>query len=146
MTARAGSDPDPHVRMAAVRAVTRTAPRPGAMLAPVADDDERLVRLEVARHLAAPPEYAARALLADRDLTVREAAAQAAGAGQAGQLAGMLIEDPSSDVRKAAARALGSLRDERIADLLVPALRTRTQSSVPPSYARSSICWRGAGR
>ncbi len=120
--ARLLSDPDAHVRIAAVRAVTRTASRPGAMLAPAADDEERLVRLEVARHLGALPEHAATALLADPDLRVREAAAQAAGSGQAGQLATALLEDPASDVRQAAARTLGSLDDERLADLLVPGL------------------------
>lgn len=102
-----------------MRAVARTATRPGTILAAVGDDPERLVRLEVATHLAGLPDEAAGALLADPDLRVREAAARAAGTGQVGALAVLLVEDPSNDVRRAAAQTLGGLGDERIADLLV---------------------------
>jgi len=120
--ARLLSDANSHVRIAAVRAVARTAARPGAMLAQVASDPDRVVRLEVARHVAGLPQPAAGALLADHDLRVREAAAQGAGMAQVGQLAALLIEDPAADVRHAAAKALGSLGDERIIDVLVSGL------------------------
>jgi HEAT repeat protein len=120
--ARLLSDPDAHVRIAAVRAVARTAARPGALLERSAGDRDRLVRLEVARHLGGLPDEAASALLADRDLRVREAAARAAGSRQVGQLAVLLAEDPASDVRHAAAATLGKLADQRIADILVPGL------------------------
>jgi HEAT repeat protein len=116
------NDPDPQVRIAAVRAVTRTATRPGAIVATAADDGDKFVRLEVARHVAGLPRPAASRLLADPDLRVREAAASSAGIRQVDQLARLLLEDPASDVRHAAAKALGGLVDQRIAELLIPAL------------------------
>lgn len=116
------ADPDAHVRIAAVRAVARTARRPGTMLAPASQDVDRLVRLEVARHLAVLPEQAARALLYDTDLRIREAAAKAAGMRQVGLLAVLLVDDPSADVRKVAAQTPGSLGDPRIADVLTPGI------------------------
>lgn len=115
-------DPDPHVRIAAVRALVRTTSRPGTVIASLAGDDDRVVRLEVARNLAGLPEHAAEALLADPDVRVREAAAQAAGIGQAGQLSVRLLEDPNADVRRAAAQTLGALGDKRIADSLIRGL------------------------
>jgi HEAT repeat protein len=44
---------------------------------------------------------------------------------QAGQLATMLVEDHSADVRHAAARTLGELGDDRLVDVLLPALQDR---------------------
>ncbi len=120
--ARLLTDPNPQVRVAAVRAVARLAPRPGGALAPVAADRDRVVRLEVARHSSALPAPAAPSLLADADLKVREAAIRAAGPREVGTLSVMLVDDPSEAVRRAAARRLGSLGDERIADVLVPGL------------------------
>lgn len=118
--ARLLSDSSPHVRITAVSAVARTATRPGALLAPAAADEDRLVRLAVARHVATLPAHAASALLADPDLRVREAAALSAGVGQREELAVLLAHDPSSDVRRAAAQTLGDLGgDEGIADVLV---------------------------
>jgi HEAT repeat protein len=120
--ARLLADPNAHVRIAAVRAVARTTSQPGTMLAEVVRDQDRLVRLEVARHVAGLPADAARALLFDPDLRVREAAAKAAGTQQVGALAVLLVDDPSRDVRHAAAQALGSLGDQRIPDVLAPGL------------------------
>lgn len=117
--ARLLSDADASVRIAAVRTVACTAPRPGAVLAEAAHDPDRLVRLEVARHVAGLPAQAAIALLTDPDLRVREAAAQAAGLSQLDQLALLLANDPSGDVRHAAALTLGRLGDQRVADVLV---------------------------
>jgi HEAT repeat protein len=92
------------------------------MLASAADDSDKFVRMEVARHAAALPGAAASRLLADPDLRVREAAASAAGIRQVDHLARLLLEDPASDVRHAAAKTLGGLVDPRFAELLVPAL------------------------
>ncbi len=123
--ARLVSDPIPHVRIAAVRAVARLAAHPGPMLAPAAGDQDRLVRLAVARHARSLPERSARVLLGDPDLRVREAAARAAGAREIGVLAVLLVEDRARDVRRAAAHALGAMQDHRVADLLVPGLEDR---------------------
>lgn len=120
--ARLLSDPDPHVRLSAVQAVARTAAHPGMVIAPAAGDADRLVRLEVARHLAGLPKEPASRLLADGDLRVREAAAEAAGVGQIDQLARMLVEDPAADVRHAAARTLGELLRPSMAGALVPGI------------------------
>lgn len=120
--ARLLSDPVPHVRVAAVRAVTRLVKCPGATLAPAAQDHDRLVRLEVAQYVARLPERSAEALLADRDLRVREAAAGAAGVRQIGVLSVLLTDDPARDVRRACAHALGAMRDQGIVDVLVPGL------------------------
>jgi len=120
--ARLLHDPLPHVRIAAIRAVARLEPHPGALLAPAANDADRLVRLEVAGHVASLPESAAKSLLADPDLRVREAAARAAGTREVGALALLLTDDPAHDVRRAAARALGATRDDRVADVLLPGL------------------------
>lgn len=117
--ARLLADTDALVRTAAVRAVARTAPRAGTMLATAAADPDRVVRVEVARHLAGLPERVATALLTDPDLRVREAAVQAAGAGQTPLLAAILADDPAGDVRRAAARTLGTVGDARAAELLV---------------------------
>jgi len=109
-----------------VRAVGRlVTTHPGDMLAPTAEDEDRLVGLEVARHAARVPEPAANALLADSDLRVREAAARAAGVRELGALSVLLTEHPASDVRRAASHALGLMRDERIADVLIPGLEDR---------------------
>lgn len=123
--ARLVSDPIPHARIAAVRAVARLVAHPGPMLAPAAGDQDRLVRLAVARHARSLPERSARALLGDPDLRVREAAARAAGAREIGVLAVLLVEDPARDVRRAAAHALGAMQDPRVADLLLPGLEDR---------------------
>jgi len=80
------------------------------------------VRLEVARHVAGLPEQAAKVLLFDPDIRVREAAARAAGPRELGALSVLLTDDPASDVRRASAHALGAMRDQRVADVLVPAL------------------------
>jgi HEAT repeat protein len=116
------SDPDPHVRIAAIRAVARATVRPGPLLAEVAGDEQQLVRLEAARHVASLPHPAAEALLADPDLRVREAAAHAAGRTQIDGLAGLLSDDPAADVRHAAASTLGRLGDAEVAELLLPAV------------------------
>jgi HEAT repeat protein len=120
--ARLLSDPVAHVRISAVRAVARLVTRPGVLLAPAAADQDRLVRLEVAHHTAALPEHAAKALLSDRELRIREAAARAAGGRELGVLAVLVTDDPSPDVRRASAHALGAMNDERVADVLVPGL------------------------
>jgi len=119
------SDPVPHVRIAAVRAVTRVAAHPGALLAAAAEDEDRLVRLEVARHAAELPARSAKALLEDADLRIREAAARAAGTRELGALAMALTDDPAPDVRRASAHTLGAMHDERVADVLVPGLEDR---------------------
>lgn len=116
------SDSDPHVRIAAIRAVARTAIRPGGLLARVAGDEQQLVRLESARHLASVPEPAAGALLADPDLRVREAAALAAGKAHVDRLTALLSGDPAADVRHAAASTLGRLGDGEVAELLLAAV------------------------
>lgn len=116
------SDREPFVRIAAVRAVGRTASRPGRLLALAAHDDDHVVRLEVARHVGALPEQAASLLFGDRDVRVREAAAQSAGIGQLAALRRLVTEDTSSDVRRSAALTLGRLGGEGHADALVPAL------------------------
>jgi HEAT repeat protein len=120
--ARLLSDPVAHVRIAAVRSVTRLVTHPGTPLAPAAADQDRLVRLEVARHVAGLPEDAAKVLLADPDIRVREAAARAAGPRELGALSVLLTDDPAPDVRRASAHALGAMRDQRVADVLVPGL------------------------
>jgi len=120
--ARLLADPVAHVRIAAVRAVARLVTHPGGMLAPAAEDEDRFVRLEVARHVAGLPEPAAKTLLSDPEVRVREAAARAASAREAGALAVLLTDDPAPDVRRAAARTLGAMRDERVADVLIPGL------------------------
>jgi HEAT repeat protein len=120
--ARLLDDGNPHVRVMAVRAVSRTAARPGAILAAVAGDPDRIVRLEVARHLASLPDAEAEALLSDRDLRVREAAVEGAGPAQAGLLARLLVSDPSGHVRRAAATTLGNFGDPRVAEQLVPGI------------------------
>lgn len=108
------SDPAPHVRIAAVRAVTRCAARPGDLLAVASGDEDRLVRLEVARRLASRPAESAARLLADPELRVREAGALAAGRREISALGALLTGDRARDVRRAAARTLGSLRDPRL--------------------------------
>lgn len=120
--ARLLSDPVPLVRVAAIRAVARLVTHPGELLAAVAADPDRVVRLEVARHVAGLPDPAAESLLADSGLRVREAAARAGGVRQVGSLAMLLTEDPARDVRRAAAHALGAMRDARVADVLVPGI------------------------
>ena len=137
--ARLLSDPVPHVRIAAIRSVARLVPHAGAMLAPGAEDEDRLVRLEVARHVAGLPEPAAKALLADADLRVREAAARAAGTREVGALAVLLTGDPARDVRRASAHALGAMRDERVADLLIPGLED------PDALVRAAVLHALAG-
>jgi len=119
------ADPDANVRLAAVRALARISRRPGTHLSGAARDPDRVVRLEVARHLAALSDESARSLLSDPDLQVREAGARGAGIRQVGHLAVMLVEDPSGDVRRAAAQTLGELGDERLAEVLLPALEDR---------------------
>jgi HEAT repeat protein len=123
--ARLLSDPDTNVGVAAVRALARTVPRPGALLTASVGDRDWLVRLEVARHLGGLPDAAASALLADCNPSVREAAARTAGSRHVEQLAAVLIEDPASDVRRAAATTLGHLADARTADWLISALEDR---------------------
>jgi len=63
--ARLLSDSDAQVRIAAVRTVVRVAPGSGGTLAPLAADEDCLVRLEVARHAAGLPDQAAARLFAD---------------------------------------------------------------------------------
>lgn len=116
------TDPVPQVRIAAVRAVARLVTHPGELLVAAADDRDRLVRLEVAKHVAGLPEGSAQALLADPNIRVREAAAASAGIRQLGALAARLIEDPAPDVRRACAHTLGAMNDRRVADVLVPGL------------------------
>jgi HEAT repeat protein len=120
--ARLLSDANPQVRVAAVRAVARIAGQPGNLLSSLAEDPDRAVRLEVAKHVATLSDPAAALLLNDRDLRVREAAARAGGMRQVGTLAVLLIDDPGVDVRRAAASALGGLGDTRIAEVLVPGI------------------------
>ena len=118
-------DPVPQVRVAAVRAVARLVAHPGPLLAPAVEDDDRFVRLAVAQHAASLPEQASRALLADADVRVREAAVRSAGMRELGALAVMLIDDPARDVRRAAAARLGATQAGRVADLLIPGLEDR---------------------
>jgi HEAT repeat protein len=123
--ARLLTDPAPHVRIAAVRAVARLLPHPGPLLGQAAEDPDRGVRLAVAHHAASLPSQAASGLLGDADIRVRATAAQASGMREVGALGALLSDDPARDVRRAAARALGGMRDERVADLLIPGLRDR---------------------
>ena len=116
------TDAVPHVRIAAVRSVARLVTHPGELLAPAAADEDRLVRLEVAQHVARLPEHTAKAVLADPDIRVREAAARAAGTRELGALSVLLTDDPAPDVRRASAHALGGMRDQRVADVLVRGL------------------------
>jgi HEAT repeat protein len=120
--ARLLTDAVPHVRIAAVRAVARLVTHPGELLVPAADDEDRLVRLEVAKHVAGLPEPSAQALLGDPNIRVREAAAASAGIRQLGALSVLLIEDPASDVRRACAHTLGAMSDRRVADVLIPGI------------------------
>lgn len=119
------ADRDTQVRIVAVRAVARIAPPAGRWLAPAAEDPQRLVRCEVARHLGALAPGVATALLSDDDLRVREAAAQAAGTPHLAELAELLSGDPAADVRRAAARALGRLEDGRAPQALTAGLEDR---------------------
>ena len=123
--ARLLADPAPYVRIAAVRAVASLEPQPGPLLAPAVQDRDRFVRLAVAQHAASLPEQAARALLEDGDVRVREAGARAAGRREVGALSVLLTDDPARDVRRAAARGLGGMHEERVADLLIPGLEDR---------------------
>jgi HEAT repeat protein len=123
--ARLLADTNPHVRVAAARAVARIAGQPGNVLSPLAEDPDRGVRLEVAQHLGTLTDPAASRLLADPDLRVREVAARAGGMRQVGALAVLLVDDPAVDVRRAAASALGGLGDTRIAEVLVPGIEDR---------------------
>jgi HEAT repeat protein len=107
------------VRIAAVRAIRRVTHQPGEIIAIVAGDDDRLVRLAVADALHTLPDPAATALLSDPDLRVREAAARSAGIRQSQLLGQLLSHDPSSDVRHAAARTLGNLQDPQLAETLI---------------------------
>jgi HEAT repeat protein len=120
--ARLLTDPVAHVRIAAVRAVARLVRHPGELLVPAARDEDRLVRLEVAKHVAGLPQPSAQALLADSNLRVREAAAASAGLRQLGALSVLLIEDPAPDVRRACAHTLGAMSDRRVADVLIPGI------------------------
>ena len=120
--ARLLSDRDPHVRIAAVRAIARLGLAAGTRFVSAVCDADPMVRLEVARHLSGLPENAARTLLADPDVRVREAAAHAAGKEHLDELAHLLIQDPSSDVRHAAAITLGDLDDRRALDALLAAV------------------------
>ena len=131
--ARLLSDGVSHVRIAAVRALARLVTHPGDVLAPAAEDEDRLVRLEVAQHAARLPEHAAQALLADPDLRVRGAAARAAGIRDLGALSVLLTDDPAGDVHRASAHALGSVRDQRVADLLVVGLED------PDAFVRAAV-------
>jgi HEAT repeat protein len=115
-------DPDAHVRIAAVRAVARMRFPFGTQLARLADDRERLVRLEVARHLAVLPDGAAARLLADSELWVREAAARGAGRRDMASLAWLLANDPAGEVRHAAASTLGRLGGEQVFEQLAAGL------------------------
>jgi len=86
------SDPDAQVRLAAIRTVARTARRPGRFLAAAAHDPDPRVRLELGHYSASLPADAARSLLSDPDLRVREAAARgAAGPDQVATLALMVL-------------------------------------------------------
>jgi HEAT repeat protein len=115
-------DPEPYVRLRAVGAIARVARRPGRFLAVAARDPDCHVRIEVARHAASLPADAAQALLSDRELRVREAAARAAGTDHIDALMLLLGEDPSRDVRLAAAQSLGDLGEARAVTRLVAAL------------------------
>jgi len=131
--ARLVSDPVPHVRVAAVRAVARLVAHPGPMLAPAVHDEDRVVRLAVAQYAASLPQGAARVLLEDPEARVREAAVRGAGKRELGALAVLLIDDPARDVRRAAARALGDMRDERAVELLLPSIED------PDSLVRAAV-------
>lgn len=111
-------DPDAQVRIAAIRAVMRIAPRAAGDLSALASDPDLLVRREVAQHVAALS-AAAPQLLTDVDAAVRQTAALAAGPQQSPLLALLVAEDPSSEVRRAAARALGSLDRDAAAEGLL---------------------------
>jgi HEAT repeat protein len=113
------SDPDPYVRIAAVRALIRGPAAARKRLATLVDDRERLVRMELAQHTASLPDEAAAVLLADPDLRVREAAAQSAGTSQVEVLSQMLVGDPGGEVRRAAAQTLGALGGARAEQVLI---------------------------
>ena len=145
--ARLLTDPVPHVRIAAVRAVARLVTHPGEQLASAADDEDRLVRLEVAKHVAGLPEPSAQALLADPNLRVREASAASAGLRQLGVLSVLLIEDPDALVRAAVLHALERLlrRDgaaRRLCDELVCERPERRRAAV---YALARLNTRERG-
>jgi HEAT repeat protein len=118
---RLQSDPNAQVRIAAIRAVMRIAPRAVADLSALAGDPDLLVRREVAHHVAALGAAAPR-LFTDVDAGVRQAAALAAGAQHASLLALLVAEDPSADVRRAAARALGQFDCDAAVDGLLAGL------------------------
>jgi HEAT repeat protein len=107
--ARLLADEHAHVRIAAIRALARAARRPGTLLAAAIRDPDPAVRIELARRLAWLPTEAAAALLADRALRVRQAAALGAGIGQLAQLGELLRSDPSPEVRRAAAKRVAAL-------------------------------------
>ncbi len=116
------ADPEPFVRLRAIHAITRVARRPGTLIAAAARDPDMEVRLEVAHHLGSLPDDAARSLLSDAAVRVREAAACSAGRAQLDALLALLRDDPSAEVRLAAAHTLGELDEERATDGLVAAL------------------------
>jgi len=102
----------PQVRFAAVRAVARVAAHPGALLAAAAEDEDRLVRLEVARQMAGLPEHCAKALLEDPDVRVSEAAA-----GAVRRLCDELASE-RTERRRATAYALARLGARDVAPVL----------------------------
>ena len=123
--ARLLSDPVAYVRTVAVRTVARLVSHPGPTLSAAAEDQDRLVRLAVGQFAASLPERAARALLEDPDVRVREAAARAAGVREVDALAALLRDDRAPDVRRAAAHSLGAMHEQQVADLVLPGLEDR---------------------
>jgi HEAT repeat protein len=116
------SDPDPQVRIAAVRTTARCVIGARELLANAAADGDPRVRVELVRHLSRLPKQTATALLEDREAEVRAATARGAGREHAAQLALILTADANPEVRHAAAQTLGTLGDPRIAESLVPGI------------------------
>lgn len=146
------SDSDSQVRIAAVRALARIAPRCNAESAQLVDDEDCLVRLEVAGHAAGLPDQSTARLFADPDEAVRKTAALASGIRQTAALARLLAEDPSSDVRRAAARTLGTINPELTTDALLsgiedpdPMVRAAVLHALERSLTRAGAVARLSG-
>jgi HEAT repeat protein len=113
------TDTSPQVRIAAVRLIAGSHPRPGALLSAVTMDREPEVRCELAHHMSKLNDTDVRQLLADPDEGVRCQAARCADRTQMPLLGTLLSADDRPEVRRAAAHALGAIGGQAAAEALI---------------------------